>query len=189
MKPLIFVLSYLLGSVPFGLLLARLKGVDPRKGGSGNIGATNVMRTAGKGLGALTLLADVGKGAVPVALAKALYGPETAALSGLFAFLGHLFPLYLRFRGGKGVATAVGVYLILAPWSLLVGVGVFLVAVSLSRMVSVGSLLGAIVMPIFLRLLDHPPAVVLVSILISAFVFLKHIPNIKRILSGKEHRL
>lgn len=189
MKVLFLVAAYLLGSVPFGVILARAKGVDPRKGGSGNIGATNVMRTAGKGLGALTLLCDLGKGLLPAALGKALFGPEMGALAGLSAFLGHLFPLYLRFRGGKGVATAAGLLLALSPWSLLVAVGAFLAGVGLTRIVSVGSLLGALSLPFSLYLLGNPRGMVLVGAAVTTLIFLKHLGNIRRIVQGTEHRL
>jgi acyl phosphate:glycerol-3-phosphate acyltransferase len=137
--------AYLAGSVPFGVLLTRwFKGKDVRGEGSGNIGATNVARTAGKGLGALVLLLDAAKGALPVLLAQALFAPALwlHGAVGLAAFLGHVFPVWLSFKGGKGVATAMGVLAVLTPFSALVGVAVFGLLAALFRISSVGSLAG-----------------------------------------------
>ena len=188
---LLIVFAYLLGSVPTGLLLAKgFAGVDPRERGSGNIGATNVLRTGGKVLGLLTLVGDMAKGAVPVALAEAWEGSSGIVLgSALAAFCGHLFPLYLRFRGGKGVATAVGIYLVLAPVALLLDVGVFVIGVGVSRMVSVGSLLAALAMPFLIPLLGYPPALLWAAVPMSCLIFLRHKGNIQRILRGQEHRI
>ena len=141
--------GYLLGSVPFGLLLARrIAGVDVRRTGSGNIGATNVSRAAGRRLGILTLLLDAAKGGLPVAAASAVLGAPGdpgpwAAATGVAAFLGHVFPVWLRFRGGKGVATAFGVFLALAPLGALAALAAFALAFAATRVVSVGSLAGA----------------------------------------------
>ncbi|MCI0574380.1 MAG: glycerol-3-phosphate acyltransferase, partial [Myxococcaceae bacterium] len=129
MAPLLLVAGYLCGSVPFGVLVARwLRGVDVRQRGSGNIGATNVARVAGKRLGLVVLLLDALKGAAPVVLARALLPGEAAlqAAAGLAAVLGHVFPVWLRLRGGKGVATALGVAAVLVPWAALAGAGVYL---------------------------------------------------------------
>jgi len=192
MKALLLLFaSYLLGSIPTGLLLAKgIAGVDPRERGSGNIGATNVLRTTGKALAVLTLFGDMAKGFLPVMLARAWGGPLwVVAGCGLASFLGHLFPIYLRFRGGKGVATAMGVYLALCPLALLPSSALFFLAVALTRMVSVGSLLGAGGMPAFLALFGYPPQLIILSGVIGALIFLKHKDNIRRIIRGKERKL
>ena len=151
------VLAYLLGSLPLGVLLSRLKGQDPRKVGSGNIGATNVMRAAGKTLGAVTLIGDALKGFLPVSLAIwfGLPGPVVAA-SGLAAFVGHLFPIYLGFKGGKGIATALGIFLALNPFAVLIAIAVFALVLDKWRYVSLGSLVGTVLMPFLLLALGRP---------------------------------
>lgn len=184
--------AYILGSVPFGLLFGRAgAGVDVRRIGSGNIGATNVLRAAGKLWAGLTLVADVLKGATPAYLALILW-PETsliAALAGLTAFLGHCFPVFLGFRGGKGVATALGVFLVLAPTALAAAVGVFVIVVYLTKMVSIGSLLGVAAVPPMLAWLDKPNGVLGVGIAIAVIIFWRHGTNIGRILRGEEKKL
>ena len=191
MKGILIVLfSYLLGSIPTGLILAKIAGAeDPRTRGSGNIGATNVLRTAGKTLGVLTLVGDIGKGALPVAVAKAVGGDGVAMAAGLAAFLGHLFPLYLRFRGGKGVATAIGIYLMLAPLALLIDLAVFLGGVVTTRMVSVGSLMAALLMPLIIPLVGYPTSLLWVVTPMSLLIIWRHRGNIQRILRGEEHKI
>ena len=191
MKGILIVLfSYLLGSIPTGLILAKIAGAeDPRTRGSGNIGATNVLRTAGKTLGVLTLVGDIGKGALPVAVAKATGGDGVAMAAGLAAFLGHLFPLYLRFRGGKGVATAIGIYLMLAPLALLIDLAVFLGGVVTTRMVSVGSLMAALLMPLIIPLVGYPTSLLWVVTPMSLLIIWRHRGNIQRILRGEEHKI
>lgn len=158
--------SYLVGAIPFGLLLGRLAGADVRLAGSGNIGATNVGRVLGKKMGILTLVCDVGKGFLPV-WGVALLLPETTAaptaiastlavkdlivvLCGLATVLGHMFPVYLAFKGGKGVATALGVFLALSPWSILISLVIFVATVAVSGYVSVGSLAASALIPLWL---------------------------------------
>ncbi len=189
----IFVLaSYLVGAIPFGLLIGRLAGTDVRLAGSGNIGATNVGRVLGKRLGVLTLLCDLGKGFLSV-WAAMKYLPASAAqregiiaLCGLAAVIGHLFPLYLRFKGGKGVATALGIFLALSPWSALISLFVFLGAVMASGFVSVGSLLASALIPVWLWLLGESPAMVAVSLLTAVLIWFKHGANITRLRRGQE---
>lgn len=189
-EAILFLLGcYLVGSIPFGLLFSKLKGVDPRKGGSGNIGATNVARTAGKTLGVLTLLADGAKGAVPVLLASNVFGREWASLCGLCCFLGHLFPPYLRFRGGKGVATAFGVFLALVPFGTLLAAGIFLVVVVLSRIVSLGSMSGALFLPFYVYFCEGKGHLFWTSLAMSLLIVLRHNANIQRLLKGTEHRI
>lgn len=184
--------AYLLGSVPFGLIIGRAAaGVDVRRIGSGNIGATNVLRAAGKGWAGLTLIADVLKGAAPAYIALVLWPerPLAAALAGLAAFVGHCFPVFLGFRGGKGVATALGVFLVLAPTALAAAVGVFVIVVYLTKMVSVGSLLGVAVVPPMLAWLDKPSGFFWAGCVIAVLIFWRHRTNIGRILRGEEKGL
>lgn len=196
----IVVLSYLLGSIPVGYLLVRfVKRQDIRTVGSGNIGATNVLRSGGKGLGAATFILDVGKGALAVALGywlAASVAPElpvrtVAAVAALFAVLGHMFPLWLRFKGGKGVATGFGVFLVIAPWAALTAIGLFIVIFALSRYVSLASILGATGFPIFAWFLVRGPKPVFfiaVQIIVSGLIIVKHHANIGRLLTGTENR-
>jgi acyl phosphate:glycerol-3-phosphate acyltransferase len=187
---ILIVFAYLLGSVPVGVLLARIKGTDPRKVGSGNIGATNVMRAAGKVTGALTLAGDILKGLLPVAVAFIMEEPViVVAAVGLAAFLGHLFPLFLGFKGGKGVATALGVYLRLDPFAVFITVIVFVLVLLKWRFVSLGSLVGVAAMPLLLYLLKAPDYYVYLALIIGALIFIKHKDNIRRLLAGTENKI
>jgi len=187
---ILIVFAYLLGSVPVGVLLARLKGADPRKVGSGNIGATNVMRAAGKVTGALTLVGDILKGLLPVAVAFIMGEPViVVAAAGLAAFLGHLFPLFLGFKGGKGVATALGVYLRLDPFAVFITVIVFVLVLLKWRFVSLGSLVGVAAMPLLLYLLNAPDYYIYLALVIGALIFIKHKDNIRRLLAGTENKI
>ncbi len=203
-------LSYLLGSIPFGYVLVRLfLKQDIRATGSGNIGATNVGRTGHKGLAIATLLLDAGKGAAAVWIGETLAAQHLAAeghsptaawiyviggLGAVFAVLGHVFPVWLKFRGGKGVATAVGAFALLVPLSVLVALAVFLVTLAATRFVSLGSILGAITVPIAAYVLHEPRRgsaeqhVVGAIALTSALVIIKHRANIRRLLSGTENK-
>jgi len=184
------IFAYLLGSIPVGLVLSKMKGRDPRTTGSGNIGATNVMRTAGKTLGIITLLGDVAKGFLPVWLA-ARYGQPTlvVAMVGIAAFIGHIFPLYLRFKGGKGVATAVGVFLAVSPLSVLIVVVLFVVLLIIFRYVSLGSLAGTALTPIVLYLLKVSPHFITMAVIMVVLIFWKHRENIKRLWQGTENKV
>jgi glycerol-3-phosphate acyltransferase PlsY len=187
---ILIVFAYLLGSVPVGVLLARMKGADPRKVGSGNIGATNVMRAAGKVTGALTLVGDILKGLLPVAVAFIVGEPViVVAAAGLAAFLGHLFPLFLGFKGGKGVATALGVYLRLDPFAVFITVIVFALVLLKWRFVSLGSLVGVAAMPLLLYLLNAPDYYVYLALIIGALIFIKHKDNIRRLFAGTENKI
>ena len=182
--------AYLLGSIPFGLVLCKLLGKpDPRTAGSGNIGATNVARLAGKLVGVATLLLDVAKGAVPVFLAAAWLPDWQCAMVGLAAFTGHCYPLYLGFKGGKGVATAMGVYLALSWPSLLGVLAVFIATAWRSGHVSLGSMLACCSAPIWLLAWGQPWPVVLVAVVMAAIVVWKHRENIARLRSGTEQGL
>jgi acyl phosphate:glycerol-3-phosphate acyltransferase len=188
------LLSSLLGSLPVGLLLARVKGRDPRTIGSGNIGATNVMRAAGKTLGIITLFGDSLKGFLPTWLAIRFGLPDMAvAAAGFAAFLGHLFPLYLRFKGGKGIATALGIFLAFNYVAVLIDFVVFALLLLKWRYVSLGSLVGAALMPFILLFLKTPaptPAPYIALCVVTAVLtFIKHKDNIRRLFAGRENRI
>jgi acyl phosphate:glycerol-3-phosphate acyltransferase len=183
-----FLIAYLIGSIPFGLIVTRLAGAgDVRAIGSGNIGATNVLRTGRKGLAIATLILDVLKGALPVWLAGR-YGPDMAVVAGLGAVLGHCFPVWLKFRGGKGVATALGVMLVLTPLVALLAVLLFVAIAALTRYVSLGSMLGAVGACVLAYLLGHVQAAEL-YVLLTLLVVAKHAGNIRRLFDGTESKL
>ncbi|WP_095200128.1 glycerol-3-phosphate 1-O-acyltransferase PlsY [Mesorhizobium carmichaelinearum] len=185
---LALVFGYLLGSIPFGLLLTRAAGLgDVRKIGSGNIGATNVLRTGNKGLAAATLLLDALKGTAAV-LVAGHFAPETAVWAGLGAFLGHLFPVCLGFKGGKGVATYLGVLIGLAWQVALIFAVVWLVMAFLFRFSSLAALTAAVVVPIALYFMSAPQIAVL-FVVMSIIVFIKHRANISRLLAGTEGKI
>ncbi len=194
----IAAVSYLLGSIPFGYLLVRVfRGEDVRLSGSGNIGATNVSRKS-PALGVLTLLLDAAKGwlAVEFAVKFCIMGHDDRhlhqimAASALFAIVGHMFPIWLRFRGGKGVATALGTFLRLAPLAVLVAFIIFLVVVFLSRRISLGSIVAAGFFPVAVWILNlsRDPAVLSLISASSALVITRHHQNIRRLISGNEPR-
>ena len=180
--------AYLLGAVPFGLLLTKAAGLgDVRRIGSGNIGATNVLRTGHKGLALVTLLLDGGKGAAAVLIARALV-PEAALLAGLAAFLGHLYPLYLGFRGGKGVATFLGVTLA-AAWPVgLACCATWLLVAALFRISSLAALAAALASPLYAWLWAGPDMIALSSVL-ALFILIRHRANIERLIRGEEPRI
>jgi acyl phosphate:glycerol-3-phosphate acyltransferase len=181
--------AYLLGSIPTGLLLGKAYGIDVRKEGSGNIGATNLYRTVGRKVGVMTLVGDCLKGLLPVLAVKySALPPEYAAWVGLAAFCGHVFSVFLRFRGGKGVATALGVFLALSPLAVAAALGVFIVLMLVWRYVSLGSVAAAGVMPLAVWLLGGGRSLIVVTTLIAVVVIIRHIENIKRLVSGTENR-
>jgi glycerol-3-phosphate acyltransferase PlsY len=196
MTTLVVLIAYLLGSIPFGYLIVKIKkGVDVRSIGSGNIGATNVLRAAGR-LGALlTLVLDVAKGYLAVLLASDFTQNTTSAvaLSAIAAIAGHMFPIYLKFQGGKGVATGVGIFLYLATVPLLFALAVFVITVLLSRYVSLGSILGAAAFPVFYYLLEssnnRSPWVLFAAFFCSSLIIIKHHENIQRLFTGTERKL
>ena len=186
-----WVLGYLLGSIPFGLLLTRAAGLgDVRAIGSGNIGATNVLRTGRKGLAAATLLLDAGKGAAAVLLVGLLWPGllQLPPLAGLFAFLGHLYPVWLRFRGGKGVATLIGVVAALQWQAALVVAAVWIAALLLSRYSSVGGMAAAIAAPVAALLFDRTDLALLFTGL-ALLVLWRHRANIGRLYRGEEPKV
>jgi glycerol-3-phosphate acyltransferase PlsY len=182
--------AYLLGSIPFGMVLARAKGVDLRKVGSGNIGATNVARAMGKGWAVVVLLADAAKGFVPVWAGQRWALPPTAvAVAGFAAIVGHMFTVFLRGRGGKGVATSLGVALALSPLAALIGFGVYVVLYAATRLSSLGSLCGVWTFSLFFTFHAHPPRPFAVLALGgAALVTLRHRQNIARLARGQEKR-
>lgn len=182
-------LSYLLGSIPFGMILARIMGLgNLREIGSGNIGATNVLRTGSKPAAFLTLLFDAGKGGVAVLIAGALLGGTAAQIAALCAFLGHLFPVWLKFRGGKGVATFLGIMLALNFWVGLAACLTWLAAALITRISSMGALMASLSAPIWLYIFGLPEAIIL-SIFLTILVWIRHHQNIKRIISGQEPKI
>jgi acyl phosphate:glycerol-3-phosphate acyltransferase len=186
---LLIIFAYLVGSISTGFILGRLAGVDVRDAGSGNIGATNVTRVLGKGRGLLTLLADTAKGFVPVYISQRLELNDSAlTLVAVAAFLGHLYPLFLKFHGGKGVATAFGALLALAPVAALIMISAFAAAVFCSRKVSLGSIAAALAAPVSLWFLSYSMEVVALGSFLSSMVILRHRDNIRRLLAGTEPR-
>ncbi|MEE9143573.1 MAG: glycerol-3-phosphate 1-O-acyltransferase PlsY [Candidatus Binatia bacterium] len=186
---LMLLFAYLLGSVPIGFLMGFISGVDVRQEGSGNVGATNVARVMGKGRGVLTLLGDAGKGYIPVFLSLQLeLDFWVSAVTAFVAFLGHLYPVFLKFKGGKGVATALGVFLALTPMGAGILVLVFFLVVIFSRMVSLGSLVASVLAPIIFWYFSGSLYLVGLSFLIALFTIARHRDNIQRMISGVEPR-
>lgn len=203
---LIAVAAYLFGSIPTGYLLIRIfRRQDIRSIGSGNIGATNVLRSGGKGLGAATFLIDVLKGCAAVWIGTAVWTglvlvahvvPTTPmrnfeALGALFAVLGNMFPIWLRFRGGKGVSTGFGVFLVAAPWGAIAAITVFFIVLLITRYVSLASILGAASFPFFAWALvhgDRPLFFIAVQFVVAFLIIAKHHKNIRRLLNGEESR-
>lgn len=186
---IIIAVAYLIGSIPTGLLLGRAYGIDVRKEGSGNIGATNLYRTVGRKVGIITLVCDCLKGMLPVLIVKAsTFPPELAAWAGMAAFCGHVFSLFLKFKGGKGVATALGVFLALTPAAVAVAIALFALVMFFWRYVSLGSISAAAVMPLAVYLAGGSRTIFSVTLVISLIVIVRHRENISRLLSGTESR-
>ena len=184
-----FALGYLLGSIPFGLLLTKLAGIqDIRAIGSGNIGATNVLRTGRKGLAAATLLCDMLKGTIAVLVIHRLWGGDAAILAGLGAFLGHLFPLWLRFKGGKGVAIYIGILLAFAPLVALAFGAIWLVVAAVTRYSSLSALIASAATPAISWALGEAREAQLFAVM-TLLIFVMHRANIARLLSGTEQRI
>ena len=188
-------ISFLLGSIPFGIVFSRIFGKkDPRKVGSGNIGATNVLRSSGnKSIALLTLIADIVKGSVVVLIGSQLeiqsnlfFTPEL--LCGLAAILGHIFSPFVKFRGGKGVATALGVFFALAPYLSLLSLGVFVLITVTSRIVSISSLIAVLIFPISAFFLNYSLNLIFLSLIIAFIIFFRHKENIKRLINGVENK-
>jgi acyl phosphate:glycerol-3-phosphate acyltransferase len=188
---LAILIAYIVGAIPFGYLVVKFTtGGDVRESGSGNIGATNVLRTTGRGPAALTLALDIAKGFLAVWLAAWLTdgSPEWTALAALAVMAGHAFPVFLKFQGGKAVATFVGAFLYVAPVPLLAALLIFLITVYWTRYISAGSILAAGSFPLGVWLIDHPPLVVFLASLVAAgFIVYRHKSNLERLRQGTEH--
>lgn len=187
----LIVVAYLMGSIPVGVVVARFfGGADPRTLGSGNIGATNVRRAAGKTAGIVTLIGDCLKGLLPTLFAlHFLPSVQVVGLTGFAAFMGHIFPIFLRFKGGKGVATALGVFLVISPVAMLLSGLVFVILLLIFRYVSLGSISAAVSMPILLGLLPSSKPFAPLGAMVAVVIILKHAENIRRLIEGKENRM
>lgn len=184
-------LAYFMGSIPFGLLIGMKMGVDVRGVGSGNIGATNVARNLGKKLGALVLVLDALKAAIPTGVAKLLVSRgelslEFLALVAIAGIAGHCYPVWLKFRGGKGVATSLGVFLVIDPALAGIGLGIFAVLYAAFRRASIGSICAAMAFPVLLWLFERPAPLVQLGIVGAAIIVVKHRSNIMRVFRGEE---
>jgi glycerol-3-phosphate acyltransferase PlsY len=184
------VVAYLVGSVPFAFLLARRRGVDLRRVGSGNVGASNVLRTSGVPSAVVAMCLDGAKGALAVAVAQRLtVGEATPMAAGIASIIGHIYPVWLRFRGGKGVATAAGVFAVLTPLAVAIASAVFVLAVWVTRYISVGSMAGAIALAVVAAATNVPPPVA-VGAVVSAFIIThRHRANLARLVAGTERRV
>jgi glycerol-3-phosphate acyltransferase PlsY len=191
--PLTLILAYLLGSIPFGYLVVRWqKGIDVRTTGSGSIGATNVMRNLGIIGFVVTFILDVGKGIVAVLLASRMASgePHWVAGSAVAAILGHCFPVWLRFRGGKGVATGVGVFIALAPLQVALVLVIFAIVVTIWRYISLGSIIATAAFPVLLYVMKHAPLPIVLGAAGGALIIIaQHHANIRRLLTGTESRI
>ena len=190
MTAAVVLAAYLLGSIPFALILARRWGSDLRAVGSGNLGATNVMRASGIRAGVLVAILDMGKGAVSVWLAARISdGAPLPAAAGLAAIIGHIYPIWLRFRGGKGVATACGVFSILTPLAVPPAIAIFAAAVWLTKYISLGSVLASMALPPIAYALGSPAPAVIAAAAASAFIVFRHRSNLVRLVTGTERRM
>ena len=188
---IVLIIIYLVAAIPTGVVLARLMGYEDVRGqGSGNIGATNVYRVAGKLPGLLTLLGDILKGFLPLLACKTWLAltPTQLGLACAVAIIGHCYPVYLKFRGGKGVATALGIFLVLSPTAVLGAATVFVLTVAISRFISLGSVLAAMSAPLLILMLSYPQPIVLATLFVAALIIWRHRSNIKRLLDGSENR-
>jgi glycerol-3-phosphate acyltransferase PlsY len=184
------LIGYLAGSVPFAFLLARRAGIDVRVAGSGNVGATNVLRTTGAWRGVVVMSLDVAKGAAAVLIVNGVIGGAwQAALTGAAAIVGHIYPVWLRFHGGKGVAVAAGVFSVLAPIATSVAAGVFLMIVWATRYVSLGSIAATVALPPVAWWAGAPRAVVLTAAGSAALILFRHRANLRRLRLGTERRM
>jgi len=185
------LIAYLIGGIPFGFLLVRLAtGKDVRAAGSGNIGATNVLRTTGRGVAVATLLLDIAKGFAAVWIAGALTNQDTTymAISALAVMAGHAYPVFLKFKGGKAVASFIGAFLYLTPLPLISVLLLFVAIVAATRMISAGSIIAAAAFPLGVWLIEHPPLpVFLASLIAGAFIVYRHRSNLQRIRTGREN--
>ncbi len=187
MTALLIVLAYLFGSIPVGVIVGRARGFDPRKVGSGNVGMTNVARSGGGGAAAITFAGDILKGFVPVMIARAVQlDPATLATVGLAALLGAVFSIFLRFEGGRGVSTSLGVWLALAPTPILIAMAVFAAVFAARRIMSLASIAAAVSLPVAVASLSYPAEYIALAAAMSALVLWRHRANIGRLIRGQE---
>src|SRR3989304_2000354 len=189
---ILIIAAYLIGSIPTGIIVAKIIGApDPRTIGSGNIGATNVGRTAGKAAGIITLIGDILKGFLITSLAFYILGnsPTAVSITGLAVFLGHIYPIFLLFKGGKGVATALGVFLAIGPLQAIIAVILFAVIVAIFRYVSLGSMIAAVSIPILFSLFESTIPYAPLAVIIAVLIVFKHSDNIKRLVNGTENKV
>lgn len=186
----LMIISFLIGSIPTGLLIAKGKGIDLRKVGSGNIGATNVLRVVGKEAALFTLLGDIAKGAVPVAIGK-FFGLSMfdAGILGISAILGHNFSVFLKFKGGKGVATSLGVLLIFSPYVALFTIILWLLTAKWTRYSSLSALVSFGLLPLSIYIIDYSKEKTMIAVAIAALIFIRHTANIKRLIQGTESKI
>jgi glycerol-3-phosphate acyltransferase PlsY len=186
----VIVLAYLMGSIPFAFLLSRQRGVDLRQAGSGNVGATNVLRTTGTGRAVAAMVLDGVKGTVAVLLAQLLsLGLAATVAAACASVMGHVYPVWLRFKGGKGVATAAGAFAVLSPGALGIAVAVFIVAVAITRFISVGSMAAALTLAIVTVFTDAPGAVTMGAVAMTTVIVFRHRGNLARLAAGTERRV
>ena len=187
---LIVAIGYLMGSIPFAFLLSRRRGIDLRMVGSGNVGATNVLRTSGVPLAIAAMILDAMKGSLAVLVAAPVaLGPATPVAAGLASVIGHIYPVWLGFKGGKGVATAAGVFGVLAPAALGIASAVFVLAVWTTRYISVGSLAGAVTLAVAAAASDVPATVAVGAVVTALVIIHRHRGNLSRIIAGTERRV
>ncbi|MGK2907590.1 MAG: glycerol-3-phosphate 1-O-acyltransferase PlsY [Desulfuromonadales bacterium] len=187
----VLIIIYLIAAIPTGVILSRLMGSeDVRLKGSGNIGATNVYRVAGKLAGILTLVGDIMKGFLPLLACKTWLAPTPTQLgvASVIAIIGHCYPVYLRFKGGKGVATALGIYLVLSPPAVLVALAIFVLTVGTTRYISLGSVLATMSAPLLILMQNYPKPIFLATLFIAMLVVWRHRTNIHRLMHGSEDR-
>ncbi len=197
MMILLCILSFIFGAIPWGYIIGKSKGIDLRKVGSGNIGATNVLRVIGKKEALITLLLDISKGFIPVIIARMILNQSPInshetfmiGLVGIFAILGHCFSPFLKFKGGKGVATSIGVLFAYIPFIGLFTVIIWILTFKISKISSLGALISFALLPLNVYLFGYQYEVLIVAFLITTIIYIKHIPNIKRLLQGKELKI
>jgi glycerol-3-phosphate acyltransferase PlsY len=190
MMPALMILSFLIGSIPTGLLIARTKGIDLRKVGSGNIGATNVLRAVGKEAALFTLIGDIAKGALPVAIGKFFgLGIFDAGILGISSILGHNFSLFLKFKGGKGVATSIGVLLAFSPHVALLTITIWLLTARWTRYSSLSALIAFGLLPLSIYMLDYSKEKMIISVVITCLIFVRNTANVKRLMQGTESKI
>lgn len=190
MMPVLIILSFLTGSIPTGLLIAKSKGIDLRKVGSGNIGATNVLRVVGKKAALFTLFGDIAKGTLPVSIGKLFgLGVLDTGIVGLSAILGHNFSPFLKFKGGKGVATSIGVLLAFSPYTALLTTTIWLFTAKRTRYSSLSALVAFGLLPVSIYILDFSKEKMIIAITITVLIYIRHTANIKRLVQGTESKI